>query len=150
MIIAIENIWMPTTTPERLIDACDKIASPALGVCFDSGHANLMASQRDYEETTATNYWRDHGPVPWDNRILEKLLPYIVTCHLQDNHGKGDDHLIPGMGNIDWAHVSGLLKQAPRLKNIECEVGSLRRGHTIGAVCRGMAAIWGDVACATI
>ncbi len=150
IIIAIENIWTPNNTPERLIDACETINSPNLGVCYDSGHANLMHSQRHYEETTATNYWREHGPVPWDSEILEKLLPYVVTCHLQDNHGDGDYHLVPGAGNIDWPHIAALLRQAPRLCNLECEVSSFKKGVTIGALCRGMAAIFGHPAYAEV
>ena len=50
------------------------------------------------------------------------MLPEIVTCHLHDNDGSRDQHLPPGKGNIDWNRISGLLKNAPKLKYIQSEV----------------------------
>ena len=51
------------------------------------------------------------------------MLPHVVNCHIHDNMGQVDEHVLPGKGNIDWVKISSLLKQAPRLKNIQSETG---------------------------
>ncbi|MGI5923032.1 MAG: sugar phosphate isomerase/epimerase family protein [Lentisphaeria bacterium] len=134
--IAIENIWFPTSTPEKLLDLIAHFRSEHLGICFDSGHANLMALERHFEVSAPINGWKRFGPVPYDDKILEKLLPEITTCHLHDNDGQNDQHLLPGRGNIDWQHCMTLLKQAPRLKCYQSEVIPVRTNASIADVCR--------------
>lgn len=136
MFLCIENIWFETNTPEQLLDIIDKVQAPNLGICYDSGHANLMTCDRGFEDSQAIRAFKDLGPVPYDDRILEKLLPHVVSCHLHDNHGQDDEHLLPGKGDIDWAHVMGLLKQAPRLKCVQSEVIPVRVQTPIAELCR--------------
>lgn len=136
--IAIENIWFPVNTPEKLMDAVSKISSPGLGVCYDAGHANLMKMDRGFTESGPISGWKNNGPIEWDDQILEKMLPEVTTCHIHDNHGQHDNHLLPGEGNIDWQHVAALLKQAPRLKCIQCETIPVRTQTTIAETCRVM------------
>ena len=128
--ICIENIWWPTSTPERLLEFKRQFPTDYLGFCYDSGHANVM---RDlgYKECNA-DVWLKLGydKPEWDTQILEKMLPYVVNCHLHDNHGQFDEHLRPGAGNIDWPHIVGLLKKAPKLRCIQCETTCLRSGST--------------------
>ena len=52
-----------------------------VGVCLDTGHANL----------TGDIY-----------SVMHKLGPHLRMIHAHDNHGTGDEHLAPGNGNIDW------------------------------------------------
>ena len=52
-----------------------------LGITFDLGHANVNNQI---------------------NEFFEKLPERIVHVHLHDNHGKTDEHLGLGDGNIDW------------------------------------------------
>ena len=122
--ICIENIWFPTSTSEKLLQIKELFPTEALGFTYDAGHANLMDKGRDYDECAARKGWFASGfyEVPWEDHALEKMLPHIVNCHLHDNHGQWDEHRCPGHGNVDWAHVLGLLKQAPRLKNLQSEV----------------------------
>ena len=125
MTICIENIWTPTTTPEQLLAVKAQFPTDALGFTYDAGHANLMAQGRQYDDSEARRQWpAEEFPagVPWDEHILEKMLPHVVNCHLHDNFGQWDEHRCPGHGNIDWPHILGLLKQAPRLKNLQSEV----------------------------
>ena len=64
----------------------------------------------------------NHVEIPFDEHILEKMLPHIVNCHLHDNHGYIDEHINIGQGNIDWEKLIPVLKTAPRLKCVQCEV----------------------------
>ncbi len=138
IVIAIENIYFPNNTPERLLDIIHHFNSPNLGICFDAGHANMMAYDRGVEECTARKTWSGYEPIQWDNQVLEKLLPEVTTCHLHDNNGLYDEHLLPGKGNINWKQVTSLLKTAPRLKCIQCETSILRNDYSIKDTCTTM------------
>ncbi len=79
--IAAENIF--ERTPDTLKLLMEKVRSPWLGVCVDSGHINL------YSEV---------GPEVW----FEALGEHVAELHLHDNNGKIDDHLPLGEGSIDF------------------------------------------------
>ena len=102
--ICIENAEHPGGACEELLYYRGHIPSPALGFCFDSGHANVNG-----------------GEIP----VLEKMLPDIVVCHLHDNPGNLDLHMVPGEGNIPWNEVLALLRTAPRLVSLENEANVL-------------------------
>jgi len=36
----------------------------------------------------------------------------MITVHLQDNRGEGDDHLMPFDGTLDWNAVARVLDEA--------------------------------------
>ena len=57
-----------------------------IGFTFDVGHANTA------------------------NAIDDFLKMKIDHVHVHDNNGKDDEHLILGLGNIDWKHVIEELK----------------------------------------
>lgn len=124
IIICIENIWFKINTPEQLLFIKERFPSDNLGFCFDSGHANIMQHGHKFPEGIARTSWdKDNSGEPsWDDRVLEKMLPYIVNCHLHDNSGDRDQHTLPGDGVIDWQKVKNLLMQAPRLQVIQSEV----------------------------
>ena len=129
IVVCIENIWYPNNTPESLLEIKRRFPTDALGFCFDSGHANLMSTKEQANEGNAANHAFDGAGVPrhHDDRVLEKMLPHVVNCHLHDNDAINDQHFTPGHGNIDWRHVIGLLRQAPRLRNIQSEVIPIAR-----------------------
>jgi sugar phosphate isomerase/epimerase len=137
IVIAIENIWFRSNTPERLLEIKAKFPTEYLGFCYDSGHANLMDKGRYHTDSAPRAAWNAVGIAepPWENQTLEKMLPHIVNCHLHDNDGSNDQHRNIGHGNIDWKHIIGLLKTAPRLKNIQSEVIPARTGEPIREVC---------------
>lgn len=134
--IAIENIWFATSTPEKLLDVLAHFKSASLGICYDAGHANLMAQDCQAENAAPVGAWKRFGAVPYDKRILEKLLSQVTTCHLHDNDGLNDQHRLPGRGTIDWTHTMALLKTAPRLKCFQSEVIPVRTNTSIADVCR--------------
>ena len=132
--VCIENIWYQMNTPERLLGIKKEFPTDALGFCYDSGHANLMDKGRNFPDSRPYNVWKDVPP-QFDDRILEKMLPHVVNCHLHDNNGIIDQHFNPGRGTVDWKHVIGLLKQAPRLQVIQCEVIPIRVHDSIRDIC---------------
>ena len=122
--ICIENIWFPSNSPDALLDIKKEFPTGYLGFCYDAGHANIMAKGCNYPTSAAHTGWEDTGdgtPV-WENQALEKMLPYVVNCHLHDNDGSIDSHYLPGMGSVDWNHVCSLLAKAPKLRVIQSEV----------------------------
>lgn len=136
VVIAIENIWTPTTTPQKLLAILEHFRSPHLGLCFDAGHANLMARYRGAADANPVKAWERFGPVPYDEAILDAMLPHITTCHLHDNNGRWDQHLLPGRGEIAWGPLVAKLKTAPRLQCIQNEVNGLYSGASIAETCR--------------
>ena len=128
IVITIENIWLPINTPENLWKIKNRFDTPYLGFCYDAGHANLLNNGRLHAESTALDFWNqvNAGTPVWDDAILEKMLPEVVTCHIHDNDGSYDHHQLPGNGNVNWQHTANLLKKAPRLRSIQSEVAPSR------------------------
>lgn len=136
--VCIENIWFPTNTPEVLLGIKEHFPTDALGFCYDAGHANLCAKGYLHEDKGCHGQvWQKlHGTDPvWDDKIGEKMLPYIVNCHLHDNYAQADEHNCPGHGNVDWQYTADLLRKAPRLKSIQSEVILSRDMVSIRTLC---------------
>ncbi len=55
-----------------------------VGTCLDTGHAFLSGDLR---------------------RVLYKLSGHLQMIHANDNNGEGDDHLAPGLGQVDWERL---------------------------------------------
>ena len=144
MTICIENVRYVCTTPEALLEIKRRFPSEALGFCCDVGHANIVEplyrasdipSQRAMAENTAT---------PLSLQIVDQMLPYIVNCHLHDNDGKDDQHLLPGMGTVDWAGVEQRLKRAPKLQCLQSEVLPVRAQTTLPVLVETFHRIFGE------
>lgn len=97
--IAIENLRRPDYTEMIL----SKVDSPALGLCYDSGHDFLFGE-----------------PV---YTILERHIDRLFALHLHDNCGDRDAHLIPGEGYVDWSRVNDILKGFSGCRVLECGTG---------------------------
>ena len=130
VVVCIENIWDPNNTAGMLLDAIDRFRSPWLGVCWDSGHAQLMRSDTpDVPEQSGRASWKGNGypdgPTEWSDtgEYLRRLLPHVVTCHLHTNDRILDRHWLPTdpRGLTDWASEMPLLLSAPRLMQIQNE-----------------------------
>ncbi len=123
VIIAVENSFERSNTPDEVMYYIDYFDHPNLGCCFDSGHANVMKSGKDkvYGDSLKNFSW--WGNLENYDGAFEKLAPAMVTCHLHDNNGLSDQHLKPGAGNEDWELLAEkLLTQAPKLLSIQSEV----------------------------
>ena len=71
-----------SSTP-RLLEFVRSFDTDALGVCIDTGHANISEGRA----------------LPERIRLCADKLHHV---HTSDNFGINDDHLPPGMADIDW------------------------------------------------
>jgi len=100
LVIALENTMdLPRHTgrvfgahPHELLDLLDKVHSPALGIAFDSSHANC-------QKLNLPAAVQEYGPL-------------LRATHISDNDGSGDQHRMPGVGNIDWPALVAALRAA--------------------------------------
>lgn len=104
IVIALENL-IPKFLgydPDELLALLEGIDPGAIGICFDTGHANLSGRFEEYAET---------------------LLPYAVEIHLHDNDGTQDQHKFPGNGTINWPRFAALLRESGSMASmmIECQ-----------------------------
>lgn len=141
IILAVENSFEMSNATDEVLGLIKKFDSPFIGCCFDVGHANYMAPARDgkpknYSKPQVELAWR--GNLIEEPAALEKLLPHIVTCHIHDNSGVGDDHNLPGRGTVDWAAVMPKLLSAPRLVSCQSEVSYVPHQISIKELCQTM------------
>ena len=147
IVICLENGLTPLNTAEALVSYMRKYDSPHWGVCFDTGHANVKEWGEFQADSPVPQVWEKYGmSVKWEKNIAETLRPYIVSCHIHDNHGVRDDHNLPGRGNIDWGRIVKVLSEAPRLKNIQSEVLTARRNIPIRTICESIFGLFDEPA----
>jgi sugar phosphate isomerase/epimerase len=113
VIIALENLAPVYPSPDALSftplilrTMAKRISSPAVGLCLDVGHANIVARLRRTDPL----------------ELIEPALDRAVLFHLHDNLGarRGDSgspeidplrldlHLPPGRGNVPWDSLAPL------------------------------------------
>jgi len=144
LIIAVENSFEMSNSPDEVLWLLTRVPSPYVGCCFDIGHANYMAPAADgkpkaYSQYQIRDAWR--GKLVEEPNALKKLLPYIVTSHLHDNNGLGDGHDLPGRGTVNWEREMPILKSAPRLVSLQSEVSPVPHRITIRELCATMSRI---------
>lgn len=82
--VCLENVFDPSYAP--LGEIARGVDHPAFGLCLDVGHAHCFSADPVQE---------------W----IWELAPYIRHFHLHDNHGKQDEHLGIGQGDLPWMPV---------------------------------------------
>jgi sugar phosphate isomerase/epimerase len=80
--VAFEVIPNDLSTPSALVTLleCD-LDAPRAGICMDFGHAHLAGDVADAVEIAAE---------------------HLIATHVHDNRRRGDDHLAPFLGTINW------------------------------------------------
>jgi len=74
----------------ELIDFVDSWNDPAVGICWDFGHANAC--------------------YPDQSIPLRAIGKRLKTVHIQDNYGESDMHYAPFQGTTDWERaIQGLV-----------------------------------------
>ncbi len=102
--LGVETALENSVFPDYVAYLFDRIDSPHLGFCFDSGHKNAFAPDYDF---------------------LNRFGPRLITMHLHDNHGTADEHNIPFEGTIDWDKTTHALSKTPAARRcITLECGS--------------------------
>lgn len=92
---------------EDLIDLCDSFHSDCVGICWDTGHANLQGV---------------------DQRAAINQIGSRLKClHIQDSDGKTDQHTAPFYGCIDWNAVIGGLQDIGYTGDLTFEAHMLTR-----------------------
>ena len=92
VLLAVENlppgyVGSSLSDMEELLGALDPTV---FGFCCDTGHAAVSGE----------------GPAAF----VRAFAPRLLGIHLHDNGGQ-DDHLFPGLGNIDWAEFFAALRE---------------------------------------
>ena len=109
--IALEN--MHGDDWEMLEILIPKYDPDFLGLCFDSGHANL--SGHNFEH-------------------LERLKDRLIAVHLHDNDGLTDQHKIPLSGTVDWEVLASVIALSSYEGGVNLEVAIQETGYTDEAV----------------
>ena len=94
---------------EELIDLVDAINDPAVGICIDTGHANIAGLN-----------------------VAEALRASgsrVIALHINDNYASlgSDMHQLPFMGDVDWADVMRAISEIGYRGHFTYEVGGARR-----------------------
>ena len=142
--ICIENVRYVCTTPEALLEIKRNFPSEALGFCCDVGHANIVRPLYEASEFPEQRAMAADASTPLALQILKQMLTNVVNCHLHDNNGIGDQHLLPGDGTLDWKGVEALLRQAPRLQCLQSEVLPVRNGVSMPVLVDTFHRIFGE------
>ncbi|MFT8872126.1 MAG: sugar phosphate isomerase/epimerase family protein [Sporolactobacillus sp.] len=74
------------TSVEDLLQLVRAAGDPRVGIMFDIGHAFVAQGERLAQQ-------------------FELAQPYLIGCHLNDNHGEHDEHLALGDGAIAYEPV---------------------------------------------
>ena len=74
-----------------LIELIKDFPEEYLGICFDTGHANIIGDPAEY---------------------MKDLGKRMTTLHVSDNDGSYLSHLPPGEGGINWDKFACVLKEA--------------------------------------
>ncbi len=90
--VAIENLpWANCNRAKPLAQIVDGLNAPNVGICWDTGHANI------------------NNTPPSEIKVLGHRL---VTLHIHDNHGYPyDEHGIPYYGTYDWSGFIHTLRE---------------------------------------
>ena len=80
-----------------------------LGLCYDSGHGNLIPDGLDR---------------------LERVKDRLLVVHLHDNDGASDQHNLMFSGTVDWPRLARILAQSAYDKPISSESNMGRSGIT--------------------
>jgi len=112
------------TDPLTLSDMVRAVGSDRVRLCFDTGHAHLVA--------------HEHGLSA--SQLLDRCAGVVTCMHLHDNDGQSDSHLLPGRGTLDWkamgASMANLAADLPAAVEVFVEADDLARADL--SVLRGL------------
>lgn len=80
--VALENLMRTFSSPDSLYEIITALDSDYFLACVDVGHSNMV----------------NNGAAD----VIRKLGHWVQALHIHDNHVDFDEHLIPGLGTINW------------------------------------------------
>lgn len=91
--IALENLWgsMMRGSYPMLARICDSFDADNIGICWDTGHANIMERLQPQAQT--------------QEEAIRFLGKRIKCTHIHNNFKHNDYHLPPDAGDIVWDKV---------------------------------------------
>lgn len=95
--LALENGGQPQPMLREFVE---KFPQALVGYCYDSGHANIAK----------------------EPQLIDALAPRLAVLHLHDNYGQKDEHALPGNGNVDWEHLTCVLRAHRYAKPLNLEL----------------------------
>jgi L-ribulose-5-phosphate 3-epimerase len=96
---------------EDIVAFIEQVGSPALGICWDTSHANINALRQ--------------------GEAIRVCGDKLIALHGSDNDGSGDQHRIPGYGSVDWEDLIGALREINFPGHFNLEIpGELRMFKT--------------------
>lgn len=96
---------------EDLLELLDRLGDDErFGVCWDTGHANL--NQNDQPSA------------------IRALGSRLRCLHVNDNHGKTDDHTLPFLGTVQWQGIMQALKDIGYSGDFTYEIHRFTEGFT--------------------
>lgn len=130
--LALENLYNGIADPENLLQVLRTGHFDDVGLCFDSGHAHMVAATRAKAKSDA--HAEDGSVIATRDAVmaeyfamLEMMTPRIVTTHLHDNDSTRDAHLWPGDpslngAGIPWPETMRILGAAPHAPAANLEI----------------------------
>lgn len=100
--LALENMLPghPGCEIKHILETVERINSPSLGVCFDSGHAHVCGNMKEF---------------------MRAVGEHMINIHMQDNDGTRDMHLQPPYGTTDWRAFAEVLDEVNYRRPITIE-----------------------------
>jgi sugar phosphate isomerase/epimerase len=148
VVIAVENAFERSNTPDEVMYYVDYVKHPNVGCCFDSGHALVMDTYPDkgaYSDYMTDMVWS--GKVENYTNAFEKMASAMVTCHLHDNDGFSDQHLPPESGIEKWSMLAEkILTSAPRLISVQSEATVFKNDFALADVVKRYRKIFPELA----
>lgn len=95
--LAVENL-ADNEVLKKILNYAD---NPFIGLCFDSGHNNIVAHN--------------------DFSLLSDYRDKIYALHLHDNDGQEDLHRLPFEGNLDWEQFISAIDDSEYAKSFMLE-----------------------------
>lgn len=102
--LALEN--MACDSFEILATLFKEYPADVVGLCYDSGHANIRDANGRREGI-------EH---------LEEHLDRLMALHLHDNDGTGDLHMPPFYGDVDWKRIAADIRKSAYKRMFSFEI----------------------------
>lgn len=91
--VCLENMRTYNESADTILEIIERVGSPKLGICLDTGHLNL---------TKASTH----------AAFIKRAGKHLKALHIADNEGERDQHMMPfGRGNVNFEEVVAALRE---------------------------------------